>query len=188
VPVPFREVDDVEELGSAAFLKLERSAAGAVYRGALLQINARGEPLEFTYNRVETPHPFLWRQTDLRRHAERQLTASLLATCSRLPRLLLCLADEVGSALFSQDLQVAMPVARIGRPVHATTRIDEETGEILEESEPPNLSWTPGPPAEGSPERALLERLSRHGLLLEPFERAAIGLREAYPSESRPAT
>ncbi|MPZ15572.1 MAG: hypothetical protein GEU73_14320 [Chloroflexi bacterium] len=188
MPVPFQNVDDIEELGPAGFLKVERSADGAMYRGALFQINGRGEPLEFTYNRLEVPRPLFWRRTDLRRHAERRLISSLLAMCKCEPRLLLCLADEVGSALFSQDLRMAVPAARIGRPVSAAARINEETGEILEESEPPNLSWIPGPPPEGSRDRRLLDRLSRYGLLLEPFDRAAIGLREAYASDSRKAT
>jgi hypothetical protein len=35
-------------------------------------------------------------------------------------------------------------------------------------------------PAAGSPERRLLQDLHRRGLLLEPFERAGIGLHEVY--------
>ena len=97
MPIPYRDADDLNELGTAGYLKIEPSSAGSGYLGALFLINARGEPIEFTYNRIETPHTFLWRQADIRRHAERKLTASLLLVCPRTPQILLCLAEEVGS-------------------------------------------------------------------------------------------
>lgn len=186
MPIPFRDVDDLDELGTAAFLKIEPLAGGSEYLGALFIVNARGEPLEFTYNRVALPETFLWRRSDLRRSAERTLTASLLGICTRGPRLLFCLADEVGSELFCQDLELAVPVGRIGQPLRATAYSGQETQEVLEAPQPLHLFWFPGPPGDGSPERGLFERLSARGLLLEPFERAASGLMEVY-SEVAPA-
>lgn len=180
MPIPFRDADDLQALGSTAFLKLERSESGSAYLGALLLINARGEPLEFTYNRLDLPQTFLWRAADLRRHAERALTVSLLSLGAGTPRLLLCLADEVGHELFSQDLEVAIPVGRIGR---ASEAVEGETHAPPEAPEPMHLFWYPEPPAEGSVERRLFERLRTHGLLLEPFERALIGLHEVYAGE-----
>ena len=41
-----------------------------------------------------------------------------------------------------------------------------------------HVFWTPGPPA--GPASALFARLAERGLLLEPFDRAGIGLREVY--------
>ncbi len=182
MPIPFSDVEeDVDELGSAAFLKVERFADGACCLGALFVISARGEPLEFGYNRVRIPHPLLWREADLRRHVERRLTASLLSVCSHQPRLLLCLNDEVDISLFGEDLQVEVPVARVGEPLQTRRHVDRETGEVLEEGEaPPQVAWQPAPPDEGSTGRRLFEHLAAHGLLLEPFERAAVGLREVY--------
>jgi hypothetical protein len=183
VPIAFRDAIDVEELGPAAFLKVEVGAGGAEYLGALLLINARGEPLEFAYNRVELPETFLWRPTDLRRHAERELTASLLTVCTRTPRLLFCLADEVGSELFCRDLLLEIPVGRLGQPLKATAFSVEEVQEVLDEPEPLHLFWFPAAPTADSLERRLFERLWTHGLLLEPFERAASGLMEIYSGE-----
>lgn len=177
MPIPFRDADDVEELGSAAFLKLERSESGTAYLGALLLINARGEPLEFTYNRIDLPQTFLWRPADLRRHAERKLAASLLGACAETPRLLLCLADEAGRELFTRDIDVSILVGRVGRPIGATDQTSDEV------PEPPHVAWHPEPPPDASLERRLFERLSAHGLLLEPFERALIGLHEVYAAE-----
>ena len=187
MPIPFRDIDEGDTLGSAAFLKVERSLDGACCLGALLVISARGEPLEFGYNRVRVPQPFLWREADLRRYTERRLTASLLSVCSQQPRLLLCLADEVGTWLFDQDLQVQLLVARVGGPPAPHRRVDTETGEVLEDEDPrPHVAWQPAPPDEGSLERQLFDHLATHGLLLEPFERAALGLREVYgPSPCR---
>jgi hypothetical protein len=184
VPIPFNDVDEVdaaEGLGSAAYLTLEPTLDHACCLGALLVISARGEPLEFGYNRVRVPDPFLWRQADLRRHVQRRLAASLLSVCSQQPRLLVCLADEVDLGLFERDLQLEVPVVRVSPPPAPLRRVDPQTGEVLEETElPAEVAWQPGPPGEASPERRLFEHLATHGLLLEPFERAARGLREVY--------
>jgi hypothetical protein len=58
-----------------------------------------------------------------------------------------------------------------------STGVDER-GEDLDE-EGLHLLWSSGSPQEGSAERALVESLRAAGLLTEPFERAAAGLREA---------
>lgn len=180
MPIAFHDAADVGHLGSAGFLKVVAGQAGAVRLGALLVLNARGEPLEFAYNRVELPQAFLWRPADLRRHAERRLIASLLTICTHSPTLLLVLADEVSSALFGLDLHVTVPVARIGQPGDTPRRVDRATGEVLDECPPTHVSWYPNPPLEGSPERRLFDHLSARGLLLEPFDRATLGLSEVY--------
>lgn len=184
--IPYRNADDLNELGAAGYLKIEPSSAGSGYVGALFLINARGEPIEFTYNRIETPHTFLWRQTDIRRHAERKLTASLLSVCPRTPRILLCLAEEVGSELFCQDIQLSIPVCRIAPAMKATSFSDQETQEATDASEPMHLFWFP-PPQHDSIERRLLHKLTSRGLLVEPFDRAAIGLKEVYQTKDATA-
>jgi hypothetical protein len=95
-----------------------------------LIINARGEPLEFAYNRVRVPQGFLRRQADLRDYVQRRLSASLLSVCAQQPRVLVCLDGEIGIRLFGQSLRMEMPVARVAPTkgtVHATT------GEVLED-------------------------------------------------------
>ena len=179
MPIPFRDVDDADQLGAAAFLKIEPSARDATYLGALFLIDARGQPLEFAYNLVETPHTILWRPTDLKRHAERELTASLLSICATTPLLLFYLAEEVGQDLFTRDIAVAVPVGRVDRAASTAS----EATRFVEDSEPAvpiDVFWHPAPPAVESAERALVDRLAARGLLLEPFARAADGLREVY--------
>lgn len=181
MPIAFNDIEDALAggLGSAAYLKVEASPDNACSLGALLVISARGEPLEFGYNRVRVPRPLLWREVDLKRHVQRRLTASLLSVCAQQPRLLLCLEDEVNVWLFGRDIQLEIPVARLGRPL--LPRVDIPTGEVLEEGDQPSqVTWQPAPPDADSLERRLFEQLSAHGLLLEPFERAVSGLREVY--------
>jgi hypothetical protein len=181
VPIPFRDEADLDDLGVASFLRIERSERGSTYLGALFSVNARGEPIELVYNALETPHPFLWRPADLRRHAERRLTASLLAAAESTPRLLFCLADEVGGELFSQDLSIDVPIGRVERPaITASGPGNDDDAHDSASRMPVQVFWHPGPPAEASVERALFEQLASRGLLLEPFDRATDGLREVY--------
>ena len=183
VPIVFSDSDELgADLGAAAFLKVISTRDGGCSIGALLAINARGEPLEFAYNRVRVPQAFLWREADLRRYVQRRLTASLLSVCTHQPRVLLCLDNEVGTWPFGQDLRLEVPVARIVSVARVERRVDMTTGEVLEEPSPapPHVVWQPTAPDDASAERRLFESLNAHGLLLEPFERATVGLREVY--------
>jgi hypothetical protein len=102
------------------------------------------------------------------------------------PRLLLCLADEVDSELFCQDIQVSIPVCRIapGTQVVAYS-LSEETRDDADTPEPTHLFWFPTRPGDDSVEQQLLKYLTARGLLAEPFERAVIGLREVYRTEGK---
>ena len=184
MPVPFRDADEVEELGAAGYLKIDASDDRSVFRGALFLVNARGEPLEFTYNLVETPSSFLWRQDDIRRHATRKLTTSLLATCPKVPRFIVCLADEVGHEMFCNEIHLSIPVCRVASPMKATSHSKLEIQATMEEPEPLHLFWFPGKPADESTEHRLLNRLVTCGLFLEPFDRALLGLREVYSEQT----
>ena len=186
MPIPYRDQDQLDEWGTAAFLRLAADSDRLGYRGALFQINARGEPVEFTYNHVETPNTFLWRPADVRRAALRQLTASLLTACPRVPRVLFGLAAEVPSELFSEDLRVALPVCRVAPGLQAAGYSTRETVEALDQEPPVHLFWFPEPPADATPERALTRHLVARRLLLEPFERALVGLGEVFDAADGP--
>lgn len=161
MPIPFHESDGADELGEAGFLKIDHAPGGSHYVGGLLLINALGEPIEFTYSRIDVPYETLWRPTDARRFAARKLTVSLLSLCPRVPHMLLCLDDEVERELFSREVQLSMPVCLV------TT---DAAGPY----------WIPAPPAEDSRAARLVRELTRRSLLVEPFERAMRGLREVY--------
>jgi hypothetical protein len=199
MPIPFHDVDDIDELGAAGFFKLEPlPGIGAVV--GLLVINVRGEPLEFAFNRMELAHPFLWTERLARRYLERRLVTSVLSVCSHDPRLLVCLANELDDTLLGRDLRLDVPLVRIAHarpswPGHSEVimsvsndevrAVDPATGEVLDTRRPDvQVSWQPAPPGEDSTARRLFDRLSAAGLLVEPFERASVGLREVYAARA----
>lgn len=191
MPVPLHFAEDIEALGEAAFLYLEPGPEpeGGLH-GAVLLLNALGEPLEFAYNRIKSRHgPSLWRAGEQSAGAARRLVASLLECVEGSPRLLLCRADFIGSGVLGPAglLQTQIPVARIALPDEAGGS-EEENETILDipipdargESCLARVFWSPpGLPAD-HPAAALFARLALCGLLLEPFERARAGLREVY--------
>ena len=178
MPVSFRDDKELEELGAAAYLKIVIDTSG--YRGALFLINGRGEPMEFTYTHTEIPNTFLWRKADIHRHATRQIATSLLSKCSQPPKLIFCLAEEVDSELFCQDITVSIPVCRIAPATSSVSFTRDETKEVINALEPKQLFWFTKPPTKDSIEYRLFQRLISSGLLQEPFERAETGLREVY--------
>lgn len=177
MPIPYRDDDGLERLGTAAFLRIQPEPNG--YRGALFLVNARGEPMEFAYNRIEIVQRFLWGADQLRRHASRRLATTLFEICPRVPALLLCRAAEVGSEIFSQDVRLSLPVGRIADEGAVVGQTAEEEREPAADGGL-QLIWAGVPPAPETPERTLLDELARRGLLTEPFERAAVGLTEVY--------
>src|ERR1041384_4319794 len=154
--IPYRDADDLDEMGTVGYLKIEPVAGGAGHLGALFLLNLPRGLLEFTYNRIDTPQTFLWRQEDLHRHAARKLTASLFSLCPRTPRLLLCLAKEVGSELFCQDIQVSIPVCCLSPMGEVVSPAEAEMQDMVSASEPLHAFWFPGKPAEDAIELRLL--------------------------------
>ena len=180
MPIPFHEADGTEALGEAGFLKIDHSPAGTHYAGGLLLINALGEPIEFTYSRIDVPYETLWRQSDARRFAARRLAVSLLSLCAKVPIVLLCLDDEVERDLFASEVQLSIPVcivtpaAEDGPPAGISGLDPSETTRAA------GLFWISAPPAEASRAAQLMRELALRSLVLEPFERATRGLREVY--------
>lgn len=180
MPVPFEEPAELDALGTAAYLRILPQPEHSMRRGALFLVNGRGEPVEFSYNQAEARHSFLWRGPDLDRFIARKLAASLLRVCTRTPSLLMCLADEVQSDLFCDDLTLSVPVCRIAPRIATVAFSPREHDESLDGTEPLHLFWYPGSPSEESSERRLVNALVKRGLLLEPFERIRAGLKEVY--------
>jgi hypothetical protein len=91
---------------------------------------------------------------------------------------LLCLATEVDATLFSEDLEVQIPICRVeigdGAFPNAASSERVEAGDVTA-----HLFWRPALPSTESPPRRLVGMLASRGLLLEPFERALAGLDEA---------
>jgi hypothetical protein len=180
--VPFRDTAELEAGGTAAYFRVTNGRTRSERLGGLLQVNAKGEPVEFTFSTVQVPSGALWRAGDAERGGIRSLTTSLFQASQRSPLLVLCLAREVPPGLFRDELEVLVPVCRLATEGEVA---ELDGGEVAEHSDQPiiHLFWRPGPPAPESPARRLLDSLARRGLLLEPFDRIPAGLREALAEE-----
>ncbi|HZU19106.1 MAG TPA: hypothetical protein VFD01_21210 [Candidatus Dormibacteraeota bacterium] len=176
--VPFRAT--LEPGGSAAYLRVVPDGAGRAWRGALFQVDARGEPVEFTFSHLDLPASVLWRPQDLRRRAVASLVTGLFEAARRTPLVVLCRADEVEPAVFDEMIEVQLPVCRAA-PAGAEPEAGpgEVPQDLLAGMELVRLLWRPAVPNPASPQRRLLDSLNGRGLLLEPFDRTLAGLEEA---------
>ena len=148
-------------------------------RGALFLVNGRGEPMDFSFARVDVHASFLWRAGESRRQAVAALVRTLFTAATHVPQLLIALAEEVPATVFTEDLQVELPLCRVAAP----TALAYASTESLEElPDAQHLFWVGTPPDAESEARGLLDALVARQGLMEPFERAALGLTEAYAS------
>ncbi|MGI8475384.1 MAG: hypothetical protein ACR2OO_03305, partial [Thermomicrobiales bacterium] len=179
MPVPFRDARREESSPEAGYLRFMQEERGRGIRGALFLINARGEPVDFAYSRIDLPALVLWRSGDARRHALAGLSAVLFDASLRAPALLLALADEVPADLFTDELLVDIPLCRVHADM-AKRYLPIRTGDLEESPAAPMVTWVGDAPVGASPGNRLLEMLTARDLLAEPFARAAAGLEEAY--------
>ena len=177
MPVPFRDLRDEEGLGLAGYLRFFTEEDGRGMRGALFLVNARGEPVDFAFSRIDLPASFLWRSGEAQRKAVASLAAVLFQACPKTPALLLALSDEVHPRLFTEDLLVEVPLCRVAE----AENIPYSAGELVETlSNTFHLFWVGQSPEPQSSGRRLLEALQARQLTTEPFQRAAHGIEEAF--------
>src|SRR5216683_800887 len=181
--VPFRDAAELEAGGTAAYLRVTPGRTRSERLAGLLQINARGEPVEFAFSTVQVPSGALWRAGEAERGGLRSLTTSLFQASQRTPLLVLCLAREIPPELFRDELEVLLPVCRLAAEPDVA---ELDRGEVAELAAEPaiQLFWRPGPPAPGAPALRLLDLLARAGFLLEPFERIPASPHEALAAET----
>lgn len=177
MPVPFRDLTAGEDSGVAGYLRFIDEPDGKGIRGALFIVSSRAEPLDFSFSRIDVHSSFLWRAGEARRQAVTSLAKALFQAATRVPDLVLALAEEVPPRVFTDDLEVDVPLCRI-----ATAEMMVQAGSEEEErlSDSLDLFWVHGRPAVDSAARGLIEALNGRQLLTEPFERASIGIEEAF--------
>jgi hypothetical protein len=177
MPIPFRNLRDEDGLGLAGYLRLITEEKGRGIRGALFLVNARGEPVDFAFSRIDVPVSFLWRTGEAKRSAVASLVAALFQACPKVPSLLLARSAEVYPLLFTEDLVLEVPVCRVADGADAAPAISEASETL---SNAIHLFWVGQPPEEGSPARRLLDALQARHIITEPFQRAARGIEEAF--------
>ena len=142
-------------------------------------VNSRGEPVDFSFARVDVHASFLWRPGEAHRRAVVTLCRALFTAAAHVPNLIVTLASEVAPRVFGEDLEVAVPLCRVAGP----DALAHSPAESMEEApDAQNLFWAGPPAAAGSDARALLDALIARKSLTEPFERADLGLQEAFAS------
>ncbi len=177
MPIPFRDLGEEEHSGDAGYLRFIDEPDGKGIRGALFLMSTRGEPLEFNFTRIDVRSGVLWRAGEARRQAVLALTKTLFEASNHVPDVVLTLVEETPPRLFSEDIEVRIPVCRVASGVLGPMAQLEEAQHL---SDSMTLIWVNGlPQPEGAPAKTV-ELLSARQLLLEPFGRVVLGLQEAF--------
>ena len=179
MPIPFRDLNEDQNNGVVAYLRFVDEPDGKGMRGALFIISTRGEPLDFSFTRIDVHAGFMWRAGESRRQAVAALTKSLFQSAGRMPSVIIALADEVPPRVFTEDLEVQVPLCRVVTTDMTPQAASEEPESVADSLD---LFWVNGRPAPDSSAGKIIETLSDRQLLLEPFERALIGSDEAFSS------
>lgn len=183
-PIPFKALDPPVIGGTIGFLRIE-SAGRGLTRGGLLMINALGEPQSFTYNQVETRHPFLWRNRNPTPATLMSLIRSIFEMCVDIPDLIVYRLSEINPDFFVHRIMLEVPVAGLPEPPNSQS---DEANPELSVLPDPDIIWTPRDAVTDAHIMELCNRLMRGGLLYEPFERIAVGLKETYSDNDSEST
>ncbi len=179
MPIPFHDLGSDEPSGVAGYLRFIDEPEGPGIRGALFTMSTRGEPLEFTFTRISFPSGVLWRPGQARTRAVAALVRVLFESAQRRPDVALALATETPATVFAEEIRPEIPLCRVATEESAPDALVEEVQQL---SEGLNLHWTNGLPPPESTATKTVELLVSNRLLLEPFDRAALGIREAFES------
>ena len=148
-------------------------------RAALFQTSAQGEPLDFCFSRIER-HESVGQWGTVKPKVLSSLAKSLFGAATSSPILILALADEVPEGELTDKIQVGVPLCRIntaGVQIHAESARGDSANERFE------LLWEKGQPSEESVAGQLLRDTMGRVNPIEPFDRAAKGLDEAFGDE-----
>ena len=177
MPVPFDNARSSDTPGVIGFLRLLDEDQGVGIRAALFAASAQDVPLEFCFTRVDIVDSMLWREREARRVAATSLIQTLFRSANRTPDIILGLADEIPPLVFSDDIRIYVPVCRVSTDPAPRRGVSEEIEQLGSSL---FLVWSAPPPADGSVARRLLNALAERPDPLEPFDRVAAGIREAY--------
>ena len=177
MPVPFKNAMNGDTPGVVGFLRVLDEEDGAGIRAALFAASAVDAPLEFCFTRADFDDSALWRTGEARRVAIASLIRELFLSANRTPDIILGLADEIPPQVFSEDIAVDVPVCRVSTDPAPRRGVSEEIERLGSSL---FLVWSAAPPAVGSVARRLLAALAERPNPLEPFDRVAAGIAEAY--------
>ena len=178
MPVSFDDLGTEEVHSEAiAWLRFVEEEDGKGLRAALFRTSGQGEPLDFCFTRIDRCERFGRPGAD-RSNPRSHLAGSLFRAAASSPVLVLGLADEVSAELFTRHLRPQASFCRIGTAEALKRTGSELRGPVNGRS---GLFWSTEPPRRTS-SRKLSDIMKRRDPL-EPFERAASALAEAFRDE-----
>ena len=87
MPIPFHNLIQDEPSGAAAYLRFVDEPEGKGIRGALLVTSSRGDPLEFSFTRVDVRSGVLWHDGQAKARAISALAKALFEVSQSQTRL-----------------------------------------------------------------------------------------------------
>lgn len=177
MPIPFRDLGQEVHPGVAGYLRFVDEPDHKGIRGALFVMSIRGEPVEFCFARVDVYSGVLWRTGQSKRRAIASLTKALFQGANQAPDAVLALAEETPPEVFSEDLEVHVPLCLVTKSDPGAVALSDKSERI---SDSLVLVWVNSIPEPEGLGRKTIDFLNSRRLLLEPFERAALGLQEAF--------
>ncbi len=175
-PVHFADVGTARSLDALAWLRFVTEKDGKGIRAALFQTTAQGEPLDFCFTRAYFDEAASQQEAVHRRDVA-FMARSLFGAAKTSTTVVLALDKEMPPGILADELAVRLPVCRVVGRNHIRRDCADGGHTDVE------VLWEAGHPEAGSPTRQLIERMMDGGDLMEPFDRAAKGLAEAFADE-----
>ena len=166
MPIPFDDSTETGRSSSVAWLRFVDEEEGDGIRAALFETSGLGEPLSFSFTRIDRsdqslylPETMNWRQS-----AVFSLAKSLLGSATGSPTLIYGLADEIPLLVVADALRVGLPFCRV--------KLGSENA--------PQLLWVTNQPHEGTEAHRTFDRIMRRDDPFEAFTRAVNCLSRAF--------
>ena len=172
----FADAGAAARLDVLAWLRFVTEKDGKGVRAALFQTTPEGEPLDFCFTRTYRDETAS-QQHAVHRRGVASPARSLFGAAKTATAVVLALDKEMPPEILTDEFLVRLPVCRVvGR-----THIGRDSAEgALTNVE---VLWEAGHAEADSATRQLIERMMDGGDLMEPFDRAAKGLAEAFADE-----
>ena len=115
MPIPFDDSTETGRSSSVAWLRFVDEEEGDGIRAALFETSGLGEPLSFSFTRIDRSDPSLYLPETMnwRQSAVFSLAKSLLGSATGSPTLIYGLADEIPLLVVADALRVGLPFCRV---------------------------------------------------------------------------
>ena len=175
--MPFQDIASGATTLRIAYLRFVNEAESKGIRGCMLVISQQGDPLEFCFTRVDLPSGSLWNRGLAVRRAVTELTKALFQAVRLQPDVVFCLSFETPQEVFSEDIDAQVPVCCVSSSADGDL---PESVSDLRKGKSVSFRWKKELDSGDSRAGPVSQYLESRDHLLEPFERAGLGLEEAF--------